>query len=88
MPRERDRNRRLFNRGHYEVIAARFREEMSRYVDDVNEGVTLKDALESGTMVQVETLSDLACALADRFEFDNSEFDRNTFLERCGVIES
>jgi hypothetical protein len=80
MPRERDRNKKTFHRGHYEIISARFREDMSRYVND--EGYPHNDA----AAYKAAALTELAGNLADRFAFDNDEFDRNIFLERCGVI--
>ena len=80
MPRERDANRKMFHKGHYEVIAARFREQASRYLD--GEGYPINDDGAAKAMALIE----LAGALADRFKFDNEEFDRNIFIERCGLL--
>jgi hypothetical protein len=68
MPRESDKNRQMFHRGHYEVIAARFREVVSKTI----------------IYGEVDVLKELATTLADRFEFDNDRFDRAIFMERCG----
>jgi hypothetical protein len=80
MSRERDRNRKMFHKGHYEVIAARFREQVSRYQDDEAYPVDTEGAN------KITALLELAEALATRFEFDNEEFDRMIFYERCGLV--
>jgi hypothetical protein len=80
MPRERDANRKLFHRGHWEVISARFREQMSHHTD--SEGDTLDNVV---AISAANALTDLAMALAARFGFDNEDFDREIFLERCGM---
>ncbi len=83
--RERDMNRKMFHKGHWEVIAARFREQVSEYAIPGEEAY---DEIEIGTAAaaSIRALRSLAGALADRFTLDNEEFDKNIFLERCGFI--
>lgn len=81
MPRERDMNRKMFHKGHYEVIAARFREQVARYIN--SDG----DPISNSAELKLTALGDLADALANRFAFDNEEFDRKIFLERCGIVD-
>lgn len=80
MPRERDKNRKLFHRGHYEVIAARFREQLSRYVNEDGQSEELDG------YIKAHALRDLAEEMSARFEFDNDEHDTGLFMERCGFI--
>jgi len=81
MPREADRNKRTFHKGHYEIIAARFREQMSRYTDADGKPVN------TAACYKADALEELARSLSDRFKFDNEEHDTAIFLERCGVID-
>lgn len=83
--RERDLNRKMFHRGHYEVIAARIREQLEpilkaeHFFDDYaqyNEQVE-KSRLQSGALIN------LAISLAKRLQLDNEEFDPVIFLNRC-----
>lgn len=86
MPRERDYNRKMFHRGHYEVIAARFREEASVYAMtpiDIDGDVV---ELDTRAAQALRTLRNLAESLSERFAYDNEEHDKNIFLERCGFI--
>ena len=87
MARERDKNRKMFHKGHYEVIAARFREQVSRYMNE--DGVPMDNTDEMTTedaYQRVMALRDLAEELSARFEFDNDQFDSGIFMERCGFI--
>lgn len=77
--RERDIDRKMFHKGHYEVIAARFREQLSRYS---YEGIS-DDAERVRWLLARDALVDLALALAKRFQLDNSDFEPVLFLERC-----
>jgi hypothetical protein len=89
MPRERDRNRKMFHKGHYEVIAARFREQVSRYVNDEGEAVAAFASDATGVNCNATiavALRDLAEELSARFAFDNEEHDSGIFMERCGFI--
>ena len=82
LPRESDRNANKFHKGHYEIIAARFREQMSRYLDDNGQPVN------TAGCYKADALEELARSLSDRFKFDNEEHDTAIFLERCGVVAS
>jgi hypothetical protein len=86
VPRESDRNARKFHKGHYEIIAGRFREQMSRYVNDEGElvGHTGDEVRENDAAVHA--LNELARSLSERFKFDNEDHDTSIFLERCGVV--
>jgi hypothetical protein len=68
--RERDINRKLFHRGHYEIIAGRFRNALEPLMGD-----------EDGTAANV--LVDLALNFAHRLQADNEDFDPVLFLNRC-----
>jgi hypothetical protein len=92
MSRERDRNRKMFHTGHFEVIAARFREQVSEYAEpeavaDITYGTDSEGIADVSSAASIRALYSLAKALAERFEFDNESFDRNIFLERCGFIQ-
>lgn len=78
--RERDKNRKLFHKGHYEVLAARFREEASKYADDEGYPNNSTDSFKMSALIE------LAASFADRFSFDNEQFDRDIFFERCGIM--
>lgn len=80
MPRERDRNAKKFHRGHYEIIAGQFRQQMSRYLDDEGKPVN------TAAVYKADALEELARSMSDRFAFDNEEHDTQIFLERCGVV--
>jgi hypothetical protein len=86
MPRERDKNRKMFHRGHYEVIAARFREQVSRHVTQDGQLVQDGDYGTSEHYGALYALRDLAEELSARFAFDNEDFDAGIFMERCGFI--
>jgi len=81
MSRERDRNRKLFHRGQYEVIAARFREEFSMWVNQDGEPIDLE------ATYAVNALANLWKSLADRLAFDNEDFDREIFRKRSSPYE-
>jgi len=81
MPRESDRNAKKFHKGHYEIIAARFREQVSRYTDSDGEPVT------TGACHKADALEELALSLSERFKFDNEEHDTAIFMERCGFVD-
>lgn len=78
--RERDINRKMFHRGHWEVIAARFRHELDyKYATYANYG-TFEIEVQRA---QRNALIDLAIALGQRFALDNEEFDPLVWLDRC-----
>jgi hypothetical protein len=81
MSRERDRNTKKFHKGQYEIIAARFREEFSKYVNADGQ------AAENDDIPAIQALAGLCHSLAARFEFDSDEFDREIFLSRCSPVE-
>lgn len=63
----------LFHRGHYNIIAKRFREELAKYTDSH----TL-----SGKIAR-NAIYDLALSMARRLVKDNPEFDPLMFLDNC-----
>lgn len=73
--RERDINRKLFHAGHYEIIAARFREAFEPFVMGNN--------VNGENSRELTALANLALSLTRRFELDNSDFDPVRFLSRC-----
>ncbi|HEY1248781.1 MAG TPA: hypothetical protein VGE97_07335 [Nitrososphaera sp.] len=85
MSRERDRNTKKFSRQHYEIIAARFREEFSVYVD--SDGQPAKDDEQIAVIAAIQALAKLVAALDARFEFDNEDYDREIFLKRCSPYD-
>src|SRR5215472_5224384 len=79
-------NRKIFHRGHYEVIAARFREALTPYV----EIETYEEPGSEAAMKEIVAksaakfaLTNLALELARRFQFDNEDFLPEVFLNRC-----
>lgn len=74
--RERDINRKLFHRAHYEIIAKLLRESLDVYLP-VQEGQPQLNLHRSGALV------DFAIDLAKRFQLDNESFDPIIFLDRC-----
>jgi hypothetical protein len=74
--RKRDVDRKMFHRGHYEVIASRIREELTKQEQVFIPG--------SPTLASARNaLIDLALSLANRFALDNYEFSAEVFLDRC-----
>lgn len=83
--RERDRNRKHFHKGHYEIIAARFREEFSTYVNE--DGTPVVSYNHGEGLIAATALVRLCGSLANRFEFDNDEFEREIFFKRCSPYD-
>ena len=81
MPRESDRNANKFHKGHYEIIAGRFREQVSRYQNEDGEVAPGTD-----NYYRLLGLKDLALSLSERFKFDNEIHDTAIFMERCGFV--
>ena len=75
--RSRDVNRKMFHAGHYNVIANRFREQLTPLLE--------AHASEDSEIIMAArgALIELALALAKRFALDNDEFDPVIFLDRC-----
>jgi hypothetical protein len=73
--RERDINAKKFHRGHYEVIAARFRNALEPYMSD--EEYTVEERAVRAAIVN------LAISFAERLQADNEDFEPETFLNRC-----
>lgn len=71
--RKSDINAKKFHRGHYEIIAARFREALTPYLGkDSDHDIGAKNAL-----------INLALSMAVRFQADSEDFDALIFLDRC-----
>jgi len=81
MSRERDRNRKLMHRAHYEILAARFREELSIWVNQDGDPVGRE------AICAIAALEGLWNSLADRLAFDNEDFDREIFRKRSSPYE-
>jgi hypothetical protein len=90
--RERDVNRKMFHRGHYEVIAGRFREQL-RPIQEAEEYFQQQYGDEGNwpgrtgqldkARLQRNAIVDLALSFAGRFALDNDEFDPIIFLDKC-----
>jgi len=68
--RERDINRKLFNVGHYNILAAQIKGKFPLENDSMS-------------LTQRATLTDLALSMAKRFTLDNNEFKPEIFLDSC-----
>jgi len=95
--RERDINRKMFHKGHHEVIAKQFREQLEPIMeaqrfyrtdddDSVDTRIEYGRQLEK-CMLQSTTLVNLAIELAKRFTLDNDDFDPCIWLDRCSPDE-
>lgn len=89
--RERDINRKLFHRAHYEILAKRFREALEPYctsdADDTNyvkvgEYTRIQNPRTENLAARF-VLVKLAMDLCLRLLADNEEFKPVTFLNRC-----
>jgi len=77
--RERDINRKLFHKGHYEIIAGRFRRALEPYM-----GLSELSEHSQGQFLHARVaLVDLALEFAYRLQADNEDFDPLIFLRRC-----
>ena len=72
--RESDINKKMFHKGHYEIIAARFREAFAQHVQNTDD---------PGELYVWGALVDLALSMALRFQADNEDFDPVIFMNRC-----
>ena len=88
--RERDINRKLFHRGHHEVIAKQFREAI-RSTAQAQHGDRMAAVRPTPglryTVSGMTALVDLAIELAERFTLDNDDFDPCIWLDRCSPDE-
>jgi hypothetical protein len=75
--REYDINRKMFHKGHYEVIAKRLRTAMEPYLT-----TTPADTLVEVMSVRT-ALVELALDFAVRLQADNEDFKPDLFLNRC-----
>jgi len=80
--RDNERNRRLFHAGHYNIIAKRISTEIDEWKGVTGEVTPAEQIVYPTVMFAMRNLAE---ALADRFAIDNDTFDRQIFLERCGV---
>jgi hypothetical protein len=67
-------DRKLFHRAHYEILAARFREELTFELGE-------QDPIKRQARMQAYVR--LARRLADRFAIDNHDFDEKIWFEKC-----
>lgn len=67
----------LFHRGHYNIIAAQFRDMIAETMGTDSPG---ENAM---AILARVTLAEFCMRLAQRFEQDNPEFDALKFLEQC-----
>lgn len=74
--READMNRKLFHRGHYEIIAARFRNNLEQY------GAPIPSTTQAINDVR-NAIVELALEFAQRLQTDNEDFDPLIFLDKC-----
>lgn len=86
--RERDINRKLFRRGHYEILAKRFREALEPLFTEGPDTDTLKRSeyerlTYAGVVAARGAITNLVMDLALRLQADNSEFKPEIFLDRC-----
>lgn len=72
--RERDINAKKFHKGHYEIIAGRFRESFSHHLENISD---------PGELHVWGALVDLALSFALRLQADNEDFDPVIFMNRC-----
>lgn len=78
--RQADIDRKMFHKGHYEVIAGRFRKALEPYMS-VDEYET--EVVKVSLMTARAALVELAVSFAIRLQADNSDFDPVLFLNRC-----
>jgi hypothetical protein len=81
--RQSDIDRKMFHKGHYEVIAGRFRKALEPYMSDE---VTNNEAVDTDTIILMSVRSALvvlAVEFAKRLQADNSDFIPEMFLNRC-----
>lgn len=84
--RERDINAKKFHKGHYEIIAARFREALEPYMGQESNATLLSpDFVDTKTeMLAVRSaIVNLAIDFARRLQADNDLFEPVIFLDRC-----
>lgn len=79
-------NAKLFHRGHYNILAKRFSEELDEWhmvtdkTDATEEELTLL-VIQEGVVLAIRHLAE---AMADRFAIDSDEFDRELWMTNCG----
>ena len=77
--RERDVNRKLFNAGHYNIIAGRLKRALEPYMLISKSGME-----DDARMLHVRVaLVDLCLEFAYRLQADSEDFDPIIFLTRC-----
>jgi hypothetical protein len=87
--RARDVDRKMFHLGHYEVIAAQFKQALTPLSEAADfwhrrEHVFDRDRVQlEKTRLQISALIDLALSMAKRLQMDNSDFDPVIFLTKC-----
>ena len=82
--RERDINAKKFHKGHYEIIAARFRNALEPYMStDLDTDPPFFVEVKSEIMSIRVAIVNLAVDFARRLQADNEDFLPEVFLNRC-----
>ena len=78
--READKNRKLFHRAHYNIIAKRFNEALDPYMSPFSD-----EALDINSEIKAirASIVGLAIDFALRLHADNEDFDPVMFLNAC-----
>lgn len=82
-----ERERKLFHRAHYNILAARINEALIAEYAQMTIAVEKEDALEiQRRLGAASALGGFAIHLTKKLITDNSEFDPMLFLERCSDL--
>jgi len=87
--RERDINRKLFHKGHHEVIAKQFRTQLEpimeaqQFYGNESDQADIASIQLNRARLQSGAIINLAIELAKRFTLDNEDFDPCVWLDRC-----
>lgn len=74
----------MMTRKHFETVALAIRFEVIAAQDAQQHRPARQDYTEGFDVGTLQALESVANRLADRFEADNSRFDREKFLTACG----
>jgi hypothetical protein len=81
--RNRDVDRKMFHKGHYEVIAGQFRRELEPILNSHEHHRERTGETSRYLHGQSTALVNLALAMARRLQLDNHDFDPVIFLDKC-----
>jgi hypothetical protein len=81
--RERDIDRKLFHKAHYEILANQFRRSLEIAYEQNGKSELMADGTIRRHFPITSAVVDLAISVAKRLQLDNSEFDPVIFLNRC-----